>query len=54
VSPCANCKKQIREVCEDNNLKNVRVVGLHDLVLKAIEFPESSRVKKEGPAPAGA
>ncbi|MEK7269699.1 MAG: (Fe-S)-binding protein [Planctomycetota bacterium] len=54
VSPCANCKKQIREVCEDNGLKNVRVVGLHDLVLKAIEFPESSRVKKEGPAPAGA
>lgn len=38
VAPCANCKKQLREVCEDNDLGEVQVVGLHDLVLKAIRF----------------
>jgi Fe-S oxidoreductase len=39
VAPCANCKKQLREVCEDHGLDEVRVVGLHDLVLQAIEPP---------------
>ncbi len=38
VSPCANCKKQVREVCEDNDLGDVEVVGLHDLLLKCIDF----------------
>jgi Fe-S oxidoreductase len=38
VAPCANCKKQLREVCEDNGLGDVQVVGLHDLLLKAIDF----------------
>jgi len=38
VSPCANCKKQLREVCEDNDLDDVEVVGLHDLLLKVIDF----------------
>ena len=38
VSPCANCKKQLREVCEDNGLDDVTVVGLHDLLLKVIDF----------------
>ena len=38
VSPCANCKKQLAEVCEDNNLDDVEVVGLHDLLLKCIDF----------------
>ncbi len=38
VAPCANCKKQLREVCEDNGLEDVQVVGLHDLLLKAIDF----------------
>ncbi|MEW6074305.1 MAG: (Fe-S)-binding protein [Planctomycetota bacterium] len=38
VAPCANCKKQLREVCEDNALGEVQVVGLHDLLLKAIDF----------------
>jgi Fe-S oxidoreductase len=42
VAPCANCKKQLREVCEDNDLPDVEVVGLHDLLIKAIDF---------GPAP---
>ncbi|MCI4398478.1 MAG: (Fe-S)-binding protein [Acidobacteria bacterium] len=36
VAPCANCKKQLREVCEDNDLKGVEVVGLHDLIYKAL------------------
>jgi Fe-S oxidoreductase len=38
VAPCANCKKQLREVCEDHGLAGVQVVGLHDLVYKAIIF----------------
>ena len=38
VSPCANCKKQLKEVCEDNGLDDVEVVGLHDLVLKVIDL----------------
>ncbi|MGD2135088.1 MAG: heterodisulfide reductase-related iron-sulfur binding cluster [Gemmatimonadales bacterium] len=45
VSPCANCKKQLREVCQDNDLGDVEVVGLHDLLLRVIDFgverPES-------------
>jgi Fe-S oxidoreductase len=46
VAPCANCKKQLREVCEDNGLGHVRVVGLHDLMLKAIEPPEFMKIKE--------
>lgn len=38
VAPCANCKKQVREVCEDNGLEEVQVVGLHDLLMLAIDF----------------
>ena len=30
-------KKQLREVCEDNGLEDVQVVGLHDLILKAMD-----------------
>jgi Fe-S oxidoreductase len=37
VAPCANCKKQIREVIDDNDIK-AELVGLHDLILKAITF----------------
>jgi len=47
VAPCANCKKQLREVCEDNGLDDVEVVGLHDLVLKALVFPEHMKIKTE-------
>ncbi len=36
IAPCANCKKQLRELCEDNDLGDVEVVGLHDLIYKAI------------------
>ena len=38
VAPCANCKKQLKEVCEDHGLDDVEVIGLHDLLLKAIDF----------------
>jgi Fe-S oxidoreductase len=37
VSPCANCKKQLREIVEYYHLP-VQVVGLHDLILRAIRF----------------
>ena len=51
VAPCANCKKQVAEVCEDNGL-DVRVCGLHDLILKAIDTPDFMRTN--GSAPEGA
>jgi Fe-S oxidoreductase len=47
VAPCANCKKQLREVCEDNGLDEVEVVGLHDLLLKVIDLGG------DGPSAAG-
>jgi len=49
VAPCANCKKQLREVCDDHGLGHVRVVGLHDLLLHAIEPPPEMRLDDEAP-----
>jgi len=46
VAPCANCKKQLREICEDHGLDHVSVVGLHDLVLKALIPPPHMIVEK--------
>jgi len=43
VAPCANCKKQLRELFDDNDV-DCEVVGLHDLLYKAIIL------EKEGPA----
>ncbi|MEZ5359737.1 MAG: (Fe-S)-binding protein [Candidatus Zixiibacteriota bacterium] len=37
IAPCANCKKQLRELMEDNDI-NCEVIGLHDLIYKAIIF----------------
>ena len=37
VAPCANCKKQLRELVEDQKI-DCQVVGLHDLIYKAIEL----------------
>jgi Fe-S oxidoreductase len=48
VAPCANCKKQLREVCQDHGLDEVEVVGLHDLVLKALVRDEPPGAKPEG------
>jgi Fe-S oxidoreductase len=38
VAPCANCKKQLKELVEHYELP-CQVMGLHDLVLRAIEIP---------------
>lgn len=46
VAPCANCKKQLRELVEDQGI-NCQVVGLHDLIYKAIIFDDSMIVKKD-------
>ncbi|MCP4566186.1 MAG: (Fe-S)-binding protein [FCB group bacterium] len=40
VAPCANCKKQLKELVEDQKI-DCEVVGLHDLIYKAIIFDES-------------
>jgi Fe-S oxidoreductase len=45
VAPCANCKKQLRELMEDQGM-DVEIVGLHDLVYKAIIFDESKKKTK--------
>jgi Fe-S oxidoreductase len=37
IAPCANCKKQLKEVIEDHKIE-VELIGLHDLILRAIEF----------------
>jgi len=38
VAPCANCKKQLKELVEYYELP-CQVLGLHDLILRAIEIP---------------
>jgi Fe-S oxidoreductase len=38
IAPCANCKKQLKELVEYYELDQ-EVVGLHDLILKAIRIP---------------
>lgn len=47
VAPCANCKKQLKEVCEDHGFDDVHVVGLHDLLLLALEAPPEMIVHPE-------
>jgi Fe-S oxidoreductase len=37
ATPCANCKKQLRELVDYQKLP-VQIVGVHDLVLRAIEL----------------
>jgi len=37
IAPCANCKKQLKEVIEDHKV-DIELIGLHDLILRAIEF----------------
>jgi len=38
IAPCANCKKQLKELVEHYELP-CEVMGLHDLILRAIEIP---------------
>jgi Fe-S oxidoreductase len=47
VTPCANCKKQLRELVEHYEL-DAEIVGLHDLVLKAIRIPGMVRASDNG------
>ncbi|MGD8394966.1 MAG: (Fe-S)-binding protein [Candidatus Eiseniibacteriota bacterium] len=53
VSPCANCKKQLAEVCQDHGLDHVRVRGLHDLVLESLVAPDFMRIRPETTADGG-
>ena len=46
IAPCANCKKQLRETVEDNKL-DCEVVGLHDLIYKAIILDKPARAAQE-------
>jgi Fe-S oxidoreductase len=41
VAPCANCKKQLRELMEDQGVE-CEILGLHDLIYKAILLPPDS------------
>ena len=48
VTPCANCKKQVDEIIAAHEL-DMEKVGLHDLLLKAIDFgPENTPENTEG------
>jgi Fe-S oxidoreductase len=38
IAPCANCKKQLKELVQHYDIP-CRVMGLHDLVLRALEVP---------------
>jgi Fe-S oxidoreductase len=48
VAPCANCKKQLKELVDHYELP-CTVMGLHDLILRAIEIPggKSTRERQE-------
>ena len=50
VGPCANCKKQLKELVEDQKV-DCEIVGLHDLLYKAIDYSELK--KKQGAEPGG-
>ncbi len=43
VAPCANCKKQLRELMEDQHIQ-CQILGLHDLIYKAIILPPDPEV----------
>jgi Fe-S oxidoreductase len=45
VAPCANCKKQIKELINYYKI-NIELMGLHELLYKAIILPESEESMK--------
>jgi Fe-S oxidoreductase len=51
VAPCANCKKQLKELVEYYGLP-CRVMGLHDLLLQAIDIPGGKSAKQRRDAQA--
>ncbi|MBN2326971.1 MAG: (Fe-S)-binding protein [Candidatus Omnitrophica bacterium] len=46
AAPCANCKKQIRELIDFHKIDST-VVGVHDLVLKALVLDDASQKKSD-------
>lgn len=48
VAPCANCKKQLKELVEYYKIPTT-VVGLHDLILRAIQFPNQETQSSNNP-----
>ncbi len=46
IAPCANCKKQLKELVDDQGIE-CEVMGLHDLIYKAIVFDNSLIVQKK-------
>ncbi len=48
ISPCANCKKQLKELVDYYKLP-CKVMGLHDLIFKALVIPggKSTKERKE-------
>jgi Fe-S oxidoreductase len=46
IAPCANCKKQLKELVEDQGIE-CEVMGLHDLIYKAIIFDHSLIIQKK-------
>jgi Fe-S oxidoreductase len=45
IAPCANCKKQLKELVEHHKIP-CRVMGMHDLILQAIEIPGAPSAKE--------
>ncbi|MBN2326621.1 MAG: (Fe-S)-binding protein [Candidatus Omnitrophica bacterium] len=46
VAPCANCKKQLKELVEFYKIP-ATVVGLHDLILRALRLPPIDKSSEE-------
>lgn len=46
VAPCANCKKQLRELMQEHHL-DCQIVGLHDILYKSILFDSPAAPPKE-------
>ncbi|MFC2171421.1 (Fe-S)-binding protein [Acidobacteriota bacterium] len=45
IAPCANCKKQLKELVDYYEIP-CRIMGLHDLILEAIEIPGALNAKE--------
>jgi Fe-S oxidoreductase len=53
IAPCANCKKQLKELVDHYELP-CRVMGLHDVILQAIEIdgaPSAKQRREDGKGP---
>jgi Fe-S oxidoreductase len=51
IAPCANCKKQLKELVDFHELP-CQVMGLHDLILRAIDMPGGKSAKERQAAAA--